>query len=124
MREEFEDTEKTVKEDYFKHGSTIDALVLHFLMGGQVRTLQEIADKIEISKRTAQRSLSRLSCIGFVIHSLPGGGGYLKGGVYLDRQHLYLGLTKESISHERKRQPAKNERNTLEENRGFFVPSK
>jgi len=120
MPEEIE--QKTVKEKYFKHGNTIDALVLHFLMCGQVRTLQEIADKIEISKRTAQRSLSRLSCIGFIIHSLSGGGGHMKGGVYLDKQHLYLGLTKENISHERKRQPVKNERNTLEENRGFFVP--
>jgi len=108
MHEEFEEMEqKNAKESYLKRGSTIDALVLYFLMGGQVRTLQEIADKIETSKRTAQRSLDRLTCLGFIIHSLPGGGGYLKGGVYLDEQHLYFGLTKENTSHERKRQPMK-----------------
>lgn len=79
-----------------------DVLVLHLLMDGSVYTYQEIADKLEYSKMTIRRGVNRLGSY-FDIYTLQGGSGESKGGVYLDEQHLYLGLTKEKLKQKRKR---------------------
>lgn len=98
-----EKKQRTTEKDEINFGRiSPDALVLHILMDGSVHAYQEIADKLEYSKMTIRRSVSRLG-LYFDIHILKGGSGDSKGGVYLDEQHLHLGLTKEKVCQKRKR---------------------
>lgn len=91
------------KENYIGKGSTLDAHILHALMDGENHTHQELADKFEVSKTTVRRSIERLR-MRYNIHSFSGGaeGSRGGGGIYLDEQHLYFGLTRESVRKTRK----------------------
>lgn len=73
-----------------KKQTTIDAVVLHRLMDGKLHTRQDLADRTEVTIRTIQRCLDRLSS-HFIIHSILG----CRGGVYLDECYIYYGLTKD-----------------------------
>lgn len=95
--------QRTIKENETCLGRlSPDAQVLHMLMDGSVHTYQEIADRLEYSKMTIRRSVKRLG-VYYEIHTLQGGSGELRGGIFLDEQHLYFGLTKEKICQKRKR---------------------
>lgn len=92
----------TEKQEMYIGRLSPDARVLYLLMNGSVYTYQEIADKLEYSKMTIRRSINRLG-LYYDIHTLKGGSGELKGGIYLDEKHLYFGLTKEKVHQKRKR---------------------
>jgi len=91
---------------YLRRGSTIDAYVLHAFMDGKVHTAPEVANKLEVSAKTVRRSIERLG-ICYIFHSLSGGSGDMKGGFYLDEQHLFFGLSRDNVREERKRKPVK-----------------
>lgn len=77
---------------YLKKSNTIDAVILHKLMDGKIHTRKELSEKTEVSCSTIQRSIERLGFY-FIIHTFR--GGILKGGIYLDKCHIYYGLTKD-----------------------------
>lgn len=70
--------------------SSTTADILNFISDGKVHTLQEIADEVEISKKTAQRHIQSLS-YRYPIQSFC--GGINRGGIYLDKSYLYQGKT-------------------------------
>jgi len=91
------------EEQFLRKGSSIDADVLFHLMDGNIHTLQELANKVETSQMTIRRSIERLG-ISFIIHTFTSGisGKRGGGGVYLDEQHLYFGLTRDSVTKKRR----------------------
>src|SRR5574344_385080 len=70
--------------------SSTTADILNFISDGKVHTLQEIADEVEISKKTVQRHIQSLS-YRYPIQSFC--GGINRGGIYLDKSYLYQGKT-------------------------------
>lgn len=70
--------------------SSITADILNVLTDCKIHTLQEIADVVEVSKKTVQRHIQSLS-YRYPIETFC--GGINKGGVYLDKNYLYQGKT-------------------------------
>ena len=70
--------------------SSITADILNILSDNKVHTLQEIADKVEISKMTVRRHIQSLS-YRYPIETFC--GGINRGGVYLDKDYVYQGST-------------------------------
>ena len=71
--------------------SSITADILNVLMDGKRRTLQEIADEVEVSKTTVQRHVQSLS-YRYPIETFRGGREKLGGGgVYLDKAYIVNG---------------------------------
>ena len=70
--------------------SSITADILNVLSDCKIHTLQEIADVVEVSKKTVQRHIQSLS-YRYPIETFC--GGINKGGVYLDKNYLYQGKT-------------------------------
>ena len=68
--------------------SSITADILNVLHDGKVHTLQEIAEQVEVSKKTVQRHVQSLS-YRYPIETFHGGDN--KGGVYLDKKYLHQG---------------------------------
>ena len=68
--------------------SSITADILNALSDGKVHTMQEIADEVEVSKRTVIRHIQSLS-YRYPIETFHGGDR--KGGVYLDKKYIYQG---------------------------------
>ena len=68
--------------------SSITADILHVLSDGNVHTMQEIADEVEVSRCTVQRHIQSLS-YRYPIETFCGGDK--KGGVYLDKKYLHQG---------------------------------
>ena len=67
---------------------SITADILNILHDCKIHTLQEIADEVEVSKKTIQRHIQSLS-YRYPIQTFRGGAE--KGGVYLDKKYLYKG---------------------------------
>ncbi len=70
--------------------SSITADILNILSDNKVHTLQEIADEIEVSKKTIQRHIQSLS-FRYPIQAFC--GGINRGGVYLSKNYIYQGRT-------------------------------
>ena len=68
--------------------SSITADILNILSDGKVHTLQEIANKVEVSKSTVRRHIASLS-YRYPIDSIR--GGINRGGVQLDEKYLHQG---------------------------------
>ncbi len=68
--------------------SSITADILNFISDGQVHTMQEIADEVEVSKCTVQRHIQSLS-YRYPIDTFHGGDN--RGGVILDKKYLNQG---------------------------------
>jgi len=68
--------------------SSITADILNVISDGNVHTTQEIADEVEVSKRTVIRHIQSLS-YRYPIETFHGGD--TKGGVYLDKKYLHQG---------------------------------
>ena len=68
--------------------SSITADILNVLSDGKVHTTQEIADEIEVSKRTVIRHIQSLA-YRYPIETFHGGDK--KGGVQLDKNYLHQG---------------------------------
>ena len=69
--------------------SSITADILNVLSDCKIHTLQEIADVVEVSKKTVQRHIQSLS-YRYPIETFC--GGINKGGVYLDKNYIYQGV--------------------------------
>ena len=76
--------------------SSITADILHVLNDGKVHTLQEIADEVEVCKKTVQRHIQSLS-YRYPIETFCGGDK--RGGVYLDKSAIHQGkiLTRDEL---------------------------
>lgn len=76
--------------------SSITADILNVLSDGKKHTMQEIADKVEVSERTVRRHITSLS-YRYPIETFC--GGIERGGVYLDKNKIERGkiLTKDEI---------------------------
>jgi hypothetical protein len=48
------------EKKYTSRHTLIDAIILHRLMDGEVRTQRKRADRVEVSAKTIQRSIERL----------------------------------------------------------------
>src|SRR5574344_2079211 len=70
--------------------SSTTADILNFISDCKLHTLQEIADEVEISKKTIRRHIQSLS-YRYPIQTFC--GGINRGGVYLDKSYLYQGKT-------------------------------
>lgn len=68
--------------------SSITADILNVLVDGEIHTIQEIADTVEVSYSTVKRHIQSLS-YRYPIETFCGGDK--KGGVYLDKKYLYQG---------------------------------
>lgn len=68
--------------------SSITADILNILSDGKVHTLQEIANKVEVSKSTVRRHIASLS-YRYPIDSIR--GGINRGGIQLDKNYLHQG---------------------------------
>lgn len=69
--------------------SDVIADILNYLSDGKVHTLQEIADEVEVSRRTAQRHVASLKFRYPIENSF--GSGNFKQGVYLDKAYIQNG---------------------------------
>ncbi len=76
--------------------ASITADILNYISDGKHHTLQDIADEVEISKKTAQRHIVALS-YRYPIETFHGGD--TKGGVILDTKYLVQGrvITNEKL---------------------------
>lgn len=68
--------------------SSITADILNVLSDGKVHTMQEIADELEICRKTVFNHIQSLS-YRYPIETFCGGDK--RGGVYLDKKYLYQG---------------------------------
>ena len=75
--------------------SSITADILSFISDGQVHTMQEIADEIEVSNCTVQRHIQSLS-FRYPIETFHGGDN--RGGVFLDKKYLHQGKISQTMS--------------------------
>lgn len=76
--------------------SSITADILNVLLDGQMHTMQEIADVVEVNERTVRRHIMSLS-YRFPIETFC--GGIERGGVKLDKRYIQNGKirTREEI---------------------------
>ena len=68
--------------------SSITADILNILSDGKVHTMQEIADEVEVCRKTVYNHIQSLS-YRYPIETFRGGDN--KGGVYLDKKYLHQG---------------------------------
>ena len=68
--------------------SSITADILNILSDGKVHTMQEIADEVEVCRKTVYNHIQSLS-YRYPIETFHGGDK--KGGVYLDKKYLHQG---------------------------------
>jgi len=68
--------------------SSITADILNAISDGKVHTFQQIADEVEVSKKTVYRHIQSLS-YRYPIETFRGGDN--RGGVYLDKAYVYQG---------------------------------
>ena len=68
--------------------SSITADILNILSDGKVHTMNEIADEVEVSRKTVNRHVQSLS-YRYPIETFCGGDK--RGGVYLDKKYLHQG---------------------------------
>ncbi len=69
-------------------GSSITADILNVLMDGKVHTMTEIAEVVEVTRKTVQKHIASLS-YRYPIETFH--GGEKRGGVYLDKQYIANG---------------------------------
>ena len=70
--------------------SSITADILNILSDNKIHTMNEIAEKLEISRITVVRHIQSLS-YRYPIQTFC--GGINRGGVYLDKDYIYQGKT-------------------------------
>ena len=68
--------------------SSITADILNILSDCEIHTMQEIADEVEVSRKTVVRHIQSLS-YRYPIQTFC--GGINRGGVCLDKSYLYQG---------------------------------
>ena len=68
--------------------SSITADILYILSDGKIHQMQDIADEIEVSRKTIVRHIQSLS-YRYPIQTFC--GGINRGGVYIDKNYIYQG---------------------------------
>ena len=68
--------------------SSITADILNILTDGKIHKIDDIANEVEVCRRTVERHIQSLS-YRYPIETFKGGDS--KGGVYLDKKYLHQG---------------------------------